>query len=58
MSAGGGVGEAAAASAYVAGTGKVAAGPASSELDWLEQPEPSSIQLCTFVMASVWLESG
>ena len=43
------VGEATAASAYVAGDGKVAAtaGSASTELEGLEQAEPSFIQLCT-----------
>ena len=57
-SAGGCVSGAAAAYAYVAGVGKVAVGSASTELEWLEQTEPSFIQLCTFVMASVCLEGG
>ena len=57
-SAGGCVDGAAAAFAYVAGAGKVAASSASSKLEWLEQTEPSFIQLCTFVMASVCLEDG
>ena len=56
--AGGCVGESAAASAYVAGAGAVAAVSASDELEELEQTEPSFIQLFTFVMASVSLEGG
>ena len=52
-SAGGCVGEAAAASAYVAGVGALAAVTASDELEGSEQTEPSFIQLFTFVMASV-----
>ena len=52
-SAGGCVGEAAAASAYVAGAGALAAVTASDELEESEQTEPSFIQLFTFVMASV-----
>ena len=52
-SAGGCVGGADAASAYVTGAGKVDAGSASTELEWLEQTEQSVIQLCTFVMVSV-----
>ena len=52
-SAGGCMGEAAAASAYVAGVGELAAVPASDELEESEQTEPSFIQLFTFVMASV-----
>ena len=52
-SAGGCVGEAAAASAYVAGVGALAAVTASDELEESEQTEPSFIQLFTLVMASV-----
>ena len=52
-SAGGCVGEAAAASAYVAGVGALAAVTASDELEESEQTEPSFIQLFTFVVASV-----
>ena len=59
-SAGGCVGEVAAASAYVAGAGAgaLAAVSASDELEESEQTEPSFIQLFTFVMASVCLEGG
>ena len=53
VSAGGCVGEAATASAYVAGVGAPAAVTASDELEESEQTEPSFIQLFTFVMASV-----
>ena len=52
-SADGCVGEAAAASAYVAGVGALAAVTASDELEESEQTEPSFIHLFTFVMASV-----
>ena len=52
-SAGGCVGEAAAASAYVAVVGALAAVTTSDELEESEQTEPSFIQLFTFVMASV-----
>ena len=52
-SAGGCVGEAAAASAYVAGVGALAAVPASDELEESKQAESSFIQLFTLVMASV-----
>ena len=52
-SAGGCVGEAAAASAYVAGVGALSAVSASDELEESEQTEPSFIQLFTFVMVSV-----
>ena len=58
MSAGGCVGEAAVASAYVAGIGGLAAVSASAELEGIEQTEPSFIQLFTFVMTSVCLEGG
>ena len=50
---GGCVGGAAAASAYVAGAGALAAVSASDELEESEQTDPSFIQLFTFVMASV-----
>ena len=46
------------ASAYIAGTGEVAAVSALAELEELEQTETSFIQLFTFVMASVCLEGG
>ena len=52
-SAGGCVGEAAVASAYVAGVSTLAAVSDSDELEESEQTEPSFIQLFTFVMASV-----
>ena len=58
MSAGGCVGEVAAASAYVAGAGVLAAVSISDELKELEQTEPSFLQLFTFMMASVCLEGG
>ena len=47
------MGEAAAASAFVAGVGALAAVTASNELEESKQTEPSFIQLFTFVMASV-----
>ena len=52
-SAGSCVGEAAEASAYIAGVGELAAVTASDELEESKQTEPSFIQLFTFVMASV-----
>ena len=52
-SADGCVGEAAAASAYVAGVGALAPVSVSDELEESEQTVPSFIQLFTFVMASV-----
>ena len=57
-SAGGCVGEADAASAYVARAGELTAVSASAELEGLEQTEPSFIQLFTFVMVSVCFEGG
>ena len=55
---GGCVGEATAASAYVAVVGALAAVSASDEPEESEQTEPSFIQLFTFVMASVCVEGG
>ena len=47
------MGGAAAASAYVAGVGALAAVSASDDLEKSEQTDPSFIQLFTFMMASV-----